>query len=187
MNAYELADDLEQAANLEMELGRPENWADLKTAADMLRQLATEKAELEKDFAWAKDQWNKDRICFESRINELEKDLALKTRDRDVFSNFTLAYEDRIAELEKGGCGNCHACLVGVMENGYPVTMQRMIVCPDCGNKRCPKASNHRHKCTGSNEVGQYGSIYTAPRELSDEEINRLAMQNLKRTLNERD
>jgi hypothetical protein len=39
-------------------------------------------------------------------------------------------------------------------------------VCSDCGNKRCPKASNHRHKCTGSNEVGQYGSIYTAPREL---------------------
>ena len=56
-----------------------------------------------------------------------------------------------------------------------PVTSQRMIVCSDCGNKRCPKASNHRHKCTGSNEVGQYGSIYTAPRELSDEEIYKLA------------
>ncbi len=69
------------------------------------------------------------------------------------------------------GCGNCHACLVGVIENHMPVTSQRMIVCSDCGNKRCPKASNHRHKCTGSNEVGQYGSIYTAPRELSDEEI----------------
>lgn len=69
------------------------------------------------------------------------------------------------------GCGNCHACLVGVMENNIPVTSQRMIVCSDCGNKRCPKASNHRHKCTGSNEVGQYGSIYTAPRKLSDEEI----------------
>ena len=82
---------------------------------------------------------------------------------------------DRIAELKKGGCGNCHACLVGVMENNYPVTMQRMIVCPDCGNKRCPKASNHRHQCTGSNEVGQYGSIYTAPRELSDEEILNIA------------
>jgi hypothetical protein len=61
--------------------------------------------------------------------------------------------------------------LVGVIENHMPVTSQRMIVCSDCGNKRCPKASNHRHKCTGSNEVGQYGSIYTAPRELSDEEI----------------
>lgn len=71
------------------------------------------------------------------------------------------------------GCGNCHACLVGVMENNMLVTSQRMIVCSDCGNKRCPKASNHRHKCTGSNEVGQYGSIYTAPRELSDEELNK--------------
>ena len=73
------------------------------------------------------------------------------------------------------GCGNCHTCLVGVMENNMPVTSQRMIVCSDCGNKRCPKASNHRHKCTGSNEVGQYGSIYTAPRELSDEEIKAIA------------
>jgi hypothetical protein len=73
------------------------------------------------------------------------------------------------------GCGNCHACLVGAMENNMPVTSQRMIVCSDCGNKRCPKASNHRHKCTGSNEVGQYGSIYTAPRELSDEEILNVA------------
>ncbi len=73
------------------------------------------------------------------------------------------------------GCGNCHACLVGVIENHMPVTSQRMIVCSDCGNKRCPKASNHRHKCTGSNEVGQYGSIYTAPRELSDEEILNIA------------
>ena len=35
------------------------------------------------------------------RIAELEKDLALKTRDRDVFCDFTLAYEKRIEELEK--------------------------------------------------------------------------------------
>ena len=79
------------------------------------------------------------------------------------------------------GCGNCHACLVGVMENGYPVTMQRMIVCPDCGNKRCPKASNHRHQCTGSNEPNQRGSIYTTPqtKPLSDEEIEQIAKQHL--------
>ena len=71
------------------------------------------------------------------------------------------------------GCGNCHACLVGVIENHMPVTSQRMIVCPDCGNKRCPKASNHRHQCTGSNEPNQRGSIYTTPqtKPLSDEEI----------------
>ena len=91
----------------------------------------------------------------------------------EMYANMLRQQADRIAELEKGGCGNCHACLVGVMENGYPVTMQRMIVCPDCGNKRCPKASNHRHQCTGSNEPNQRGSIYTTPqtKPLSDEEI----------------
>lgn len=43
-------------------------------------------------YAWTP----KMRLAWE----ELDKDLALKTRDRDVFRNFTLAYEERIAELE---------------------------------------------------------------------------------------
>lgn len=34
-----------------------------------------------------------------------------------------------------------------------------MILCPDCGNKRCPKAQNHIYKCTGSNDVGQVGEV----------------------------
>ena len=38
----------------------------------------------------------------QAEIESLKKDLALKTRDRDVFANFTLAYEKRIEELEKG-------------------------------------------------------------------------------------
>ena len=35
-----------------------------------------------------------------------------------------------------------------------------MILCPDCGNKRCPKANHHDNTCTGSNEPGQEGSAY---------------------------
>lgn len=35
----------------------------------------------------------------------------------------------------------------------------RMILCPECGNKRCPKAQNHRMLCTNSNEVGQLGVL----------------------------
>ena len=31
----------------------------------------------------------------------------------------------------------------------------RMIVCPDCGNKRCPRATDSARDCTGSNELGQ--------------------------------
>lgn len=37
---------------------------------------------------------------------------------------------------------------------------KRMIVCPDCGNKRCPKANFHGNACTNSNVVGQKGSSW---------------------------
>lgn len=45
-----------------------------------------------------------------------------------------------------------------------PVTMSdmRFVVCPECGNKRCPHANDHRNTCTGSNEPGQEGSAYPA-------------------------
>jgi len=45
-----------------------------------------------------------------------------------------------------------------------PVTLldSRMVLCPTCGNKRCPRANDHRHDCSGSNEPGQSGSAYPA-------------------------
>lgn len=43
----------------------------------------------------------------------------------------------------------------------------RFVVCPECGNKRCPRANDHRNACTGSNETGQEGSAYpAAPQEV---------------------
>ncbi|MNE20680.1 hypothetical protein D3C81_240100 [compost metagenome] len=41
-----------------------------------------------------------------------------------------------------------------------PLSSTKMILCPVCGCKRCPHASDHDLACTGSNEVGQPGSIY---------------------------
>lgn len=35
-----------------------------------------------------------------------------------------------------------------------------MTLCPECGNKRCPRANHHDHACTGSNKPGQEGSAY---------------------------
>lgn len=59
-------------------------------------------------------------------------------------------------------CGRCHYCLKGVRNNyGLPVTVTTMIVCAVCGNKRCPHATDHRLKCTDSNEPEQPGSIYS--------------------------
>lgn len=50
----------------------------------------------------------------------------------------------------------CYACS---MARGEDVGL-RMILCPDCGNKRCPHATSHHNPCSGSNEPGQHGSIY---------------------------
>ncbi|ULR87447.1 hypothetical protein [Comamonas sp. B21-038] len=36
----------------------------------------------------------------------------------------------------------------------------RMVLCPDCGNKRCPKATHHDNACTNSNAPGQPGSSW---------------------------
>ncbi|HFU6587741.1 TPA: hypothetical protein ACGPD8_003709 [Klebsiella quasipneumoniae] len=60
------------------------------------------------------------------------------------------------------GCW-CRTCRPVVLND------MRFVLCPDCGNKRCPRANNHRNACTGSNETGQEGSAYpAAPQEVPD-------------------
>ncbi len=60
----------------------------------------------------------------------------------------------------------CRACLRDRQEGTtiagvwMPAEVLRMVVCEQCGNKRCPHANDHRNECTGSNEPGQPGSAY---------------------------
>lgn len=35
------------------------------------------------------------------------------------------------------------------------VSNMTMLICGECGNKRCPKAQDHHFKCTNSNEPNQ--------------------------------
>lgn len=56
-------------------------------------------------------------------------------------------------------CGQCHDCL-DLSQGQVERVFRGMILCPDCGNKRCPKATSHKLACTDSNEPGQKGSIY---------------------------
>ena len=48
--------------------------------------------------------------------------------------------------------------------------LDRMILCSECGNKRCPKATNHELQCTNSNEPNQAGSIYNTPPQRTEQE-----------------
>lgn len=65
-------------------------------------------------------------------------------------------------------CGYCYCCaeaeVVGHPEWSPSQALThvhgRMFVCPDCGNKRCPKATDHLLTCSGTNEPGQGGSRY---------------------------
>jgi len=56
----------------------------------------------------------------------------------------------------------CYKCLEQQIDpkTFLPLTMNTFIVCPDCGNKRCPRATDHTLACTNSNEPGQQGSRY---------------------------
>ena len=60
----------------------------------------------------------------------------------------------------------CHRCASEYCEanpetfDAFDFRVGRMFLCPTCGNKRCPHATDHRHECTGSNEPGQPGSRY---------------------------
>jgi hypothetical protein len=61
---------------------------------------------------------------------------------------------------------DCYRCykeerqrLLDAGESIEPI-FRAMQLCTVCGNKRCPKATDHRLDCTGSNEPGQDGSMY---------------------------
>ena len=74
--------------------------------------------------------------------------------------NSGIAIDDEKIKAERDALNEptcwCHTC------RPVTVTVMRFIVCPDCGNKRCPHANDHRNACTGSNEPGQEGSAYPA-------------------------
>ncbi len=74
-----------------------------------------------------------------------------------------------IGETSGGEACICHRCIkekkltvtfpVGFSYSALPLNCTRMIVCGLCGNKRCPRASDHRLACTGSNAPGQTGRV----------------------------
>jgi hypothetical protein len=77
---------------------------------------------------------------------------------------------ERAAEYADDGCDDAWQVMRAAAarrkacwcETCRPITLtdMRMVLCPDCGNKRCPRATSHENACTGSNEVGQKGSSW---------------------------
>jgi len=118
---------------------------------------------------------------YNAIIEKLEEALAKQEQDstcKDTFRAQGKAYPRTCKKCGLGPCIGkpkqeqdepvacwCHKCNEKKTVNGLPFAMTRMIVCPECGNKRCPKASNHAMQCTSSNEPNQTGSVYTTPQQ----------------------
>ncbi|HHT3488380.1 TPA: hypothetical protein ACTYMW_005365 [Enterobacter hormaechei] len=72
---------------------------------------------------------------------------------REIVNLSTNNFRENTETSTKCWCRTCSQVRISDM---------RFVVCPVCGNKRCPHANDHRNACTGSNEPGHEGSAYPA-------------------------
>ena len=79
--------------------------------------------------------------------------------DQTTFgNNFDRIFgKKKVAEI-KCYCYTCNKD--NTTESDLPFVMTQMILCPTCGNKRCPHSKDHNLACTNSNDPGQPGSRY---------------------------
>jgi hypothetical protein len=88
----------------------------------------------------------------------------------DLYDEARTAIKEALAQEQECWCTTCR-----------PITMadMRFVVCPDCDNKRCPKANDHRNACTNSNEVGQKGSSWEHVKPLAQPEQEPVAWMHI--------
>lgn len=129
----------------------------LYAAPQLPQPAAVDNASREDFEGWARDAGFNEDWYFFTNVHP-------NHYDDDHINDMWAAWSACRAAMLQGADGNspvipdcsCHAC--------RPVTFadSRFVVCPVCGNKRCPHANDHRNACTGSNEPGQEGSAYPA-------------------------
>lgn len=137
---------------------------------DRIEILASARRRDHAVFQWDEDQRNAAADSWNAcRAVMLEQQLVDRVDEKSLTS---INHAPDLVSLQKKaesiignspGIPDCWCCTC------RPVVLNdmRFVVCPDCGNKRCPRANDHRNACTGSNEPGQEGSAYPdTPREV---------------------
>lgn len=146
-------------------------------ASDCSFDLSPEASEAD-NIAWRESYWYVWQRCRAAMLQELQKSagdevICRSNENVQVLNTIkatpTLGSFPKTGEVqntnppENPGCW-CRTCRPVVLND------MRFVVCPDCGNKRCPRANDHRNACTGSNEPGQEGSVFPdTPREVKGE------------------
>ncbi|MEF2282128.1 hypothetical protein [Klebsiella variicola] len=168
--------------NYQLYTAQPAPVVPEEATPDSIEILASARRRDHAVFQWDEDQrnaaadsWN---ACRAAMLQELQKSAGAEVICRSnenvqvlntIKATPTLGSFPKTGEVqntnppENPGCW-CRTCRPVVLND------MRFVVCPDCGNKRCPRANDHRNACTGSNEPGQEGSAYpVAPQEVKGE------------------
>ncbi|MGI1666128.1 hypothetical protein [Enterobacter sp. BH2-YP2023] len=108
------------------------------------------------------DGWNSCRAAMLQGAENAESPTTMQTAPAlDSSPKFADSPSGNSPVIPDCWCRTCRPVVLNDM---------RFVVCPDCGNKRCPRANDHKNSCTGSNEPGQEGSAYPAsPQEVKGE------------------
>ena len=96
------------------------------------------------NFDWNKVKTVEDIKSFLQAIHPRVQ-VDMNSKEYDILSH--------LCDKEKVEC-YCYNCASPAKR------MTTFIVCPECGNKRCPHATDHNLECTNSNEPGQKGSRF---------------------------
>lgn len=89
-------------------------------------------------------------------------------------------------EAPRCWCADCHSAFaMQKIDDGWTFSkvlcINHMFLCPDCGNKRCPRATSHELDCTQSNEPGQQGSAYGRLPLVRDPQLTQQEMAKIRR------
>lgn len=137
-------------------------------ASDCSFDLSPEASEAD-NIAWRESYWYVWQRC---RAAMLERQLVDRVDEKSLTSINPAPDLVSLQKKAESIIGNypgipdcwCRTCRPVVLND------MRFVVCPDCGNKRCPRANDHRNACTGSNEPGQEGSAYPDATQLPGSE-----------------
>ena len=121
-------------------------------------KLALDALETEVSIDWTNnDEFNASAEKMHEAITALKERLADPMREVQ-----RLGQEIEQESVAKYCCRLC-------FNKSGSLLLDRMILCSECGNKRCPKATNHELQCTNSNAPNQAGSIYNTPSQRTEQ------------------
>lgn len=168
--AFVMAEDLKDSSIISTPAYRDFGEAMERTVGDVVALYAAHPApvsvpaayEKNEDFSAYHEGWNACRAAMLQGAENVESLHAVKAAP--LLDSSAKGIELQHADFQSKDDGNSSVIPDCSCRTCRPVTFSdsRFVVCPECGNKRCPHANDHRNACTGSNEPGQEGSAYPA-------------------------